>query len=220
MSVTTSTSDPQPSRLVHIVDDDEILRDVAQHQLTDAGYRVVQHGSGASFLSVLDDAEAGCVLLDMHMPEVGGLEVQQTLKSRGVDWPVVVLTAQGDVRVAVEAMKNGAFEFLQKPFDAEALTAVLEDAFAKFEAASEEAAQIQRAKQLIGALSGRELQVMQGLLAGLPNKLIAHELDLSVRTVEIYRGKVMEKLQARGLSTAVRLALAAGVEPLEEGGRR
>jgi two-component system response regulator FixJ len=219
-NVTIPASEPAAQRLVHIVDDDEILRDVAEHQLAEAGYRVVQHSSGASFLSVLDDAEAGCVLLDMHMPEIGGLEVQQTLKSRAVDWPVIVLTAQGDVRLAVEAMKNGAFEFLQKPFDAEGLTAVLQDAFDKFEAANAEAAETQRARQLIGTLSGRELQVMQGLLAGLPNKLIAHELDLSVRTVEIYRGKVMEKLQARGLSTAVRLALAAGVEPLEEGAAR
>lgn len=211
-----SAPDPATARLVHVVDDDEILRDVAEHQLVQAGYRVMQHVSGASFLSALDDAEAGCVLLDMYMPEIGGLEVQQTLKSRGVDWPVIVLTARGDVRLAVEAMKNGAFEFLQKPFDATSLAAVLNDAFVKFEADSEEAAQSQRARQMIGALSPRELQVLRGLLAGLPNKLIAYELDLSVRTVEIYRAHVMDKLQARGLSTAVRLALAAGVEPLEE----
>jgi two-component system response regulator FixJ len=209
-----------PSRTVHIVDDDELLRDFAGQLLGGAGYQVEQHESGEAFIEALHQAAPGAVLLDFHMPGLNGLQVQEALNERRIGWPVVMLTARGDVRLAVETMKNGAFEFLQKPFDAEGLLAVIHDAFEKLEAMGEEMARTARARALVDTLSARELQVMQGLLAGLPNKLIAYELDLSVRTVEIYRFKVMEKLQARGLPTAVRIALAAGVEPLEERGDR
>ncbi|RAK57286.1 response regulator transcription factor [Phenylobacterium deserti] len=217
MSVPHST-DPTsaPAKVVHLVDDDPLLREYAAITLTYAGYDVVQHESGVAFLRALDAAVPGCVLLDIHMPEIDGFGVLQALSERHVTWPVVVLTARKDVRSAVEAMKRGAFEFLQKPFAADGLLAVLTDAFEKLETLSEEAARAARARSLIDTLSARELQVLRGMLGGLPNKLIAYELDLSVRTVEIYRGKVMDKLNVRGLSSAVRLALAAGVEPLVE----
>jgi two-component system response regulator FixJ len=205
---------------VHIVDDDELLRAFAGQLLTQAGYGVEDHGSGVEFLAGLQEAEPGCILLDFHMPGLNGLEVQEALNERKIGWPVIVLTARGDVRLAVETMKKGAFEFLQKPFEAEALLAVMQDGFEKLEACGEEMARVARARALVDTLSPRELEVMRGLLAGLPNKLIAYELDLSVRTVEIYRFKVMEKLHARSLPTAVRLALAAGVEPLAERGDR
>jgi two-component system response regulator FixJ len=203
-------------RTVHVVDDDDILRELATATLVAAGYQTSAYDSGSAFLEEVDAATPGCVLLDIHMPGIDGLSVQQTLTERSLAWPVVVLTGRGDVGLAVQAMKNGAFEFLQKPYEPEALKSVLADAFEKFEAESEETARVHTAKTLIDTLSGRELQVLRGLLAGLPNKLIAYELDLSVRTVEIYRGKVMDKLGVRGLSTAIRMALAAGVEPLEE----
>jgi two-component system response regulator FixJ len=206
-------------RTVHVVDDDDILRELATALLDDAGYETIAYDSGSAFLVEIDAAAPGCVLLDIHMPGLDGLSVQQAMKDRGFGWPVIVLTGRGDVGLAVQAMKNGAFEFLQKPYEPEALKAVLADAFEKFEAESEEAARVSNARTLIDSLSGRELQVLRGLLAGLPNKLIAYELDLSVRTVEIYRGKVMDKLGVRGLSTAIRMALAAGVEPLEEKAR-
>lgn len=203
-------------RRVYLVDDDELLRDFASLSLVDAGYEVVPFESGQGFLDKLDPDAAGCVLLDIHMPGLSGLEVQGEMNARGLTWPVVVLTGQGAVRLAVEAMKNGAFEFLQKPYEVAPMLAVLDDAFAKLDAEHEEAARTAKARTLVSALSPRELQVLRGLLAGLPSKLIAHELGLSTRTVEIYRGNVMDKLGARSLSAAVRLALNAGLQPLGE----
>lgn len=208
-----------PSRTVHVVDDDELLRAFAAGTLEPAGYQVVQHPTGNAFLAALEEAPAGCVLLDIHMPGLSGLQVQEALNARDLDWPVVVLTGRSDVRVAVEAMKNGAFEFLEKPYEPPALLSVLDAAFQAFEADREARAEATRARALVAALSPREFQVLRGLLGGMPNKIIAHALNLSVRTVEIYRGNVMDKLQARGLSAVVRLALAAGVEPLDEPAR-
>jgi two-component system response regulator FixJ len=205
-----------PNRTVHVVDDDELLRALAAQTLAPAGYAVAQHPTGDAFLAALDGARPGCILLDIEMPGLSGLDVQAALNARKLSWPVVVLTGRGGVRIAVEAMKNGAFEFLEKPYEPPALLAVLEAAFQAFEAEQEARAQTERARALIDGLSPRELQVLQGLLAGMPSKIIAHVLGLSVRTVEIYRGHLMDKLEARSLSTAVRLALAAGVEPLAE----
>ncbi|HEY8615305.1 response regulator transcription factor [Phenylobacterium sp.] len=203
-------------RRVHVVDDDEILRDTVALTLEGAGYVVHPHTDGAAFLAALDPAEPACVLLDMHMPGLSGVEVQEAFKGRGFEWPVVVLTAANEVRLAVESMKQGAFEFLQKPIEPEALLAVLGDAFERLEAANEDAARRAEAVAKVGSLSTREREVLQGLLAGMASKVIAHELDLSVRTVEIYRGKMMDKLGVRSVSAAVRLALAAGVAPLAE----
>jgi two-component system response regulator FixJ len=202
-------------RTVHIVDDDEAVRDGAEILLDSAGYDVITHLSGSAFIETLHRQPPGCVLLDMHMPGLTGLQVQGELRARGVDWPVIVLTGRGDVPIAVKAMKNGAFEFIEKPYKNDALLETLGDAFAKLELRTHESARIAAARALIDTLSPRELEVMRALLAGLPNKLIAYELDLSVRTVEIYRANVMGKLKARGLSTAVRIAMAAGIEPLE-----
>jgi two-component system response regulator FixJ len=204
------------SRIVYVVDDDDAARSSVTLLLEIADYEVFPHSSGAAFLEALKDTAAGCILLDIHMPGLSGLEVQGKLAQRSLTWPVVVLTGQGDVGIAVQAMKNGAFEFLEKPYQMEALLAVLKEAFEKLESSSEESARIAQARALIATLTNREHQVIQGLLAGLPNKLIAYELDISIRTVEIYRGNVMDKLQARSLSVAVRIALAAGVEPLVE----
>jgi two-component system response regulator FixJ len=204
-------------RTVHIVDDDDAVRESAAILLDSAGYDVITHTSGVAFLEALDGQPLGCVLLDIHMPGLTGLQVQGQLRSRGLDWPVIVLTGQGDVGIAVQAMKNGAFEFLEKPYKNETLLDTLADAFDGLEERHQASTRVLEARALIETLTPRELQVMRGLLAGLPNKLIAYELDLSVRTVEIYRANVMGKLKARGLSTAVRIALAAGVQPLEEG---
>ncbi len=204
------------SRLVHIVDDDEAVRESAATLLDSAGYEAETHVSGVDFLETLESAKPGCILLDIHMPGITGLEVQAELKARNVNWPVIVLTGQGDVGIAVQAMKNGAFEFIEKPYRNDALMETLDDAFEKLEAHTQESSRVAAARILIDTLTPRELQVMQALLGGLPNKLIAYELDLSVRTVEIYRANVMAKLKARGLSTAVRIALAAGVQPLHE----
>jgi two-component system response regulator FixJ len=204
-------------RTVHIVDDDDDVRESAALLLGAAGYSVVPHSSGVEFLETLDAAVPACVLLDIHMPQMDGIEVQRRLAERGLAFPVVVLTGQGDVSIAVQAMKNGAFEFLEKPYLNDVLLDAVRDGFRKLEATTEDRAMNTEARAMVGKLTNRELQVMRGLMAGLPNKLIAYELDISVRTVEIYRANVMDKLDARGLSTAVRLALAAGVEPLVPG---
>jgi two-component system response regulator FixJ len=204
-------------RTLHIVDDDDDVRESAALLLDASGYSVLTHPSGVEFLETFDAAIPCCILLDIHMPAMDGLEVQRQLAERGVSYPVIVLTGQGDISIAVQAMKNGAFEFLEKPYLNEVLQAAVRDAFARLEATHEDRAMTVESKLLIARLTARETQVMQGLLAGLPNKLIAYGLGISVRTVEIYRANVMEKLDARSLSTAVRIALAAGVEPLIPG---
>jgi two-component system response regulator FixJ len=204
------------TKIVYVVDDDDSVRDSVAVLLETAGFEVHGFPSGSAFLKVIDAAQPGCVLLDMQMPGMSGLEVQEVLTQRGFTFPVVVLTGQGDIGVAVRAMKGGAFEFLEKPHDGDALLACIEDAFCHLEATSEETARTQSARTLVSSLTQREAEVLQGLLAGLPNKLIAHQLGISIRTVEIYRANVMDKLQARSLSAAIRIALAAGVRPLAE----
>lgn len=201
-------------RTMYIVDDDDAVRESAALLLESAGYDVSTYRSGVDFLEKLNADIPACILLDIHMPRMSGIEVQRQLFERGVTFPVIVLTGAGDVSIAVQAMKNGAFEFLEKPYLNEVLLEAARDAFAKLETTTEGRAVTVQAKASVGKLTGRETQVMQALLAGLPNKLIAYELDISVRTVEIYRANVMEKLDARSLSTAVRIALAAGLDPL------
>jgi two-component system response regulator FixJ len=202
-------------RILHLVDDDPLVREVAAQILEDAGYGVTHHDDGDAFVAALPGLEPGCVLLDILMPGLDGFGVLKALADSQVSWPVVVLTARNDVRTAVDAMKRGAFEFLQKPLVPEELLGTAEDAFVRLAELAQDGAQAAEARALVDRLSKREFEVLRGLLAGLANKLIAYELDLSVRTVEIYRAKVMEKLGVRGLSSAVRLALAAGVTPLE-----
>nr|MEA2797883.1 two-component system, LuxR family, response regulator FixJ [Phenylobacterium sp.] len=207
-------------RTVHVVDDDDDVRESAALLLESSGYNAFTYPSGVDFLEKLDPAIPACVLLDIHMPQMDGIEVQRRLLERGVNFPVIVLTGQGDVSIAVQAMKNGAFEFLEKPYLNDVLLEATRDAFTKLEATTEDRAMTAQAREHVAKLTNREMQVMRALLTGLPNKLIAYELGISVRTVEIYRANVMEKLDARSLSAAVRIALAAGVEPLVPGRQR
>ncbi|HLZ75455.1 response regulator transcription factor [Phenylobacterium sp.] len=201
-------------RTLHIVDDDEDVRESAALLLESAGYRVTTFASGVEFLAKADASVPACVLLDIHMPQMDGLEVQRHMAERQIAFPVIVFTGQGDISIAVQAMKHGAFEFLEKPYLNEQLLEAVREAFVKLEATTEDRAVTAQSKALVAKLTGRESEVLRGLLAGLPNKLIAYELDISVRTVEIYRANVMDKLDARSLSAAVRIALTAGVEPL------
>ena len=211
-------SNPSASEalLVHLVDDDPLVRAYTAEILAGRNFRAQEHVSGSAFLDGIATFEPGCVLLDIEMPGLNGIQVLDALIARELVWPVVVLTARNDIRTAVEAMKRGAIEFLNKPFTPDELFAVLEAASEQLARASEEAARIQHARERVAALSARETEVLRGMLAGLANKVIAFELKLSVRTVEIYRGNVMDKLQVRSLSAALRLALAAGLEPLVE----
>lgn len=202
---------------VHVVDDDESVRESAAALLEASGYPVEVHSSGNAFLEKVDEIEPGCVLLDIHMPGRSGLEVQRELATSEAGLPVIIMTGQGDIGMAVRAMKAGAYDFIEKPFPNELLVDSVNGALAGLESSRGEQEKVRSAREKIGRLSPRELQVVQGLLAGLPNKLIAYELGLSVRTVEVYRASIMDKLDARGLSTVVRIALLAGVEPLVEG---
>ena len=202
---------------MHIVDDDEDVRESGALLLEAAGYRVSTFSSGVEFLQRVDPSVPACVLLDIHMPQMDGLEVQRQLVEREIAFPVIVLTGQGDISIAVQAMKRGAFEFLEKPYLNDVLLEAVSDAFVKLESTAEDRAVTAQSKAGVAKLTARETEVLRGLLAGLPNKLIAYELDISVRTVEIYRANVMDKLDAKSLSAAVRIALAAGVEPLVSG---
>ncbi len=196
-------------RLIHIVDDEESVRRSIGFMLKTSGYQVQQWPSGVAFLKEVRNVEEGCILLDIRMPEMDGLEVQQELNQRGVTLPVIVLTGHGDVTIAVKAMRGGAVDFLEKPFEAETLLASIDSAFARLNNAHSGVARASDAKVMLAALSAREREVLDGLVQGLPNKTIAYDLGISPRTVEVHRANVMSKLNARSLSDALRIAFAA-----------
>ena len=198
-------------RIVHLVDDDEAIRRSAGFMLKTSGFQVKSYASGVAFLKEAKEAAPGCILLDVRMPEVDGLEVQQSLRERGIGYPVVVMTGHGDVGLAVQAMKAGAVDFIEKPFEKAVLLSALEEAFARLERAGRGRARGEEAKVRLQALTPRERDVLQGLVRGHPNKTIAYDLDISPRTVEIHRANLMTKLGVASLSEALRLAFAAGM---------
>lgn len=198
------------SRLVHLVDDEDAVRRSAGFLLRTSGFDVRTYVSGVAFLKEVKGAEPGCVLLDVRMPEMDGLEVQKQLAERGVGWPVIILTGHGDVPIAVRAMKAGAVDFLEKPFDKATLLRALAAGFAIFHQHDAAAATAQDATVRIAALTAREQDVLRGLANGLPNKTIAYDLGISPRTVEVHRANLMTKLEVHSLSEALRLAFAAG----------
>lgn len=198
-------------KLVHIVDDEDAIRRSASFMLKTSGYSVQTWESGVAFLKEVRHASEGCVLLDVRMPEMDGLEVQQALLDRGVTMPVIVLTGHADVSIAVRAMKGGAVDFLEKPFEKAALIAAIEAAFDRIAATDSAAARAAEANVVLGVLTPREREVLDGLAQGLPNKTIAYDLGISPRTVEVHRANLMAKLDVRSLSDALRIAFAAGM---------
>jgi two-component system response regulator FixJ len=198
-------------KLVHIVDDEEAIRRSASFMLKTSGYAVETWANGVAFLKEIRHVSEGCILLDVRMPEMDGLEVQQALLERGVTMPVIILTGHADVSIAVRAMKAGAVDFLEKPFEKAVLIASIEAAFARMEAAEGAAARSAEAEVVLGILTPREREVLEGLAQGLPNKTIAYDLGISPRTVEVHRANLMAKLEVRSLSDALRLAFAAGL---------
>ena len=195
---------------VFLVDDDDAIRRSASFMLKTSGYKVETYVSGVAFLKEARHVEAGCVLLDIRMPEMDGLQVQRELGARGIALPVIVMTGHGDVQVAVEAMKAGAVDFIEKPFEKSALFAALEDGFGRIAQSGLRAELAERAAVRLKALTPREQDVLRGLVAGLPNKTIGYDLGISPRTVEIHRAHLMEKLGVRSLADALRIAFAAG----------
>jgi two-component system response regulator FixJ len=200
-------------RRVYIVDDDEAVRDSLTVLLESKAYAVRSFGSAGEFLAAAASLPAGCLVVDIRMPEMDGLELQQRLAERGLDFPMVVITGHGEVPLAVRAMKAGAVDFIEKPFASEAILNSLDLAAARLAAPRAQDPAAVAAANKLALLSPREREVLEGLLAGQPNKTIAYDLSISPRTVEIHRARVMDKMGARSLSELVRLALAAGVQP-------
>jgi two-component system, LuxR family, response regulator FixJ len=199
-----------------IVDDDADVRDSLRALLESSGFAVRDYDSAAAVLSDADIGKALCLIADIRMPGMDGLQLQEELNRRKVTVPVIVVTGHGDVPLAVRAMKAGAIDFLEKPFDEELLLAAVRRAKAAAEQSRSENQAGEEAVRLIGNLTPRERDVLTHLVAGRPNKLIAYELSISPRTVEIHRAHVMDKMNARSLSDLIRTALAAGFG-LDEG---
>ena len=199
------------SKRVYLVDDDEAIRRSASFMLRSSGYSVKTFSTGVEFLDAVEELDAGCILLDVRMPEIGGLEVQDTLSERGISHPVVVMTGHGDVTVAVQAMKAGAVDFIEKPFDKTVLIEAIEDGFARLAQASSDLSRREQAQARLRVLTPREQDVLQGLALGHPNKTIAYDLGISPRTVEVHRANLMQKLEVASLSEALRIAFAAGL---------
>jgi len=196
-------------RLVHIVDDDPAIRRSVGFMLKTSGHLVEAYESGADLLKKSSDLDQGCILLDIRMPGMDGLEVQQALQEKGVGLPVIIMTGHGDVTLAVKAMKAGAVDFIEKPFEKEVLLASLDQGFGRLSRKEATEDRQRDAEIRLQALTARERDVLNGLAQGLPNKTIAYDLGISPRTVEIHRANLMTKLGVRSLSEALRVAFAA-----------
>jgi two-component system response regulator FixJ len=199
-----------PEPIVHLIDDDEPVRLSLSFVLEMNELPSRTYASALEFLEIADRLENGCVVTDVRMPEMSGLDLVKRMKERGINLPVVVITGHGDVPLAVEAMRAGVIDFLEKPFDDEALLKSIRIALDTQTKAGVNDAERQRFEQMLLTLSAREREVLRGVIAGKMNKVIAYELGISPRTVEVYRSNVMSKTQAHGLSELVRIALIAG----------
>ncbi|HEX2558610.1 response regulator FixJ [Phenylobacterium sp.] len=195
--------------VVHVIDDDPAMRESLTFLLDSAGLTAATYESAVEFLAAGDPAP-GCIVSDVRMPQMSGLELVRRLKERSVPHPVIMITGHGDVPLAVEAMKAGVVDFLEKPFDDEALLAAIRAAISSRGRQAEEEDERRRFHALLEQLSPRETDVLRGIVAGKPNKVIAFDLGISPRTVEVYRANVMTKTGAGSLSELVRMALLAG----------
>lgn len=201
---------------VYVVDDDDSVRRSVGFMLKTSGLAVRSFADGAEFLKEARQLDPGAVLLDIRMPGMDGLEVQAEMAARGILFPVIVMTGHGDVEVAVKAMKGGAVDFVEKPFDKAVIVASLEEAFARLSKAGKETARARQARDQLNVLTPRELDVLQGLTVGYPNKTIGYDLGISARTVEIHRANLMKKLEVNNISDLLRIAFAAGIGESQE----
>jgi two-component system response regulator FixJ len=195
------------SNLVHVIDDDDAVRDSLSFLLRTADIAVATYPSATQFLEKLTRDIEGCVITDVRMPDMSGLDLLRRLRASSCNIPVIVMTGHGDIQLAVEAMKAGALDFLEKPFDDERVLGAVRAAMELRRSESERAGMRSQIEARLESLSQRERQVLDGLVAGLPNKTIAHDLGISPRTVEVYRANVMTKMQAGSLSELVRMVL-------------
>jgi RNA polymerase sigma factor (sigma-70 family) len=200
---------PQP--IVFLVDDDEAVRDSLSMSLEMAGLRVEGFASAPAFLDAYDPARPGCLVLDVRMPDMSGLELQEILAARRINIPIIFITGHGDVPMSVKAVKAGAVDFLEKPFKKEVLLERIHEALAQDMQARQDEAQRRQLKDLLAHLTPREQEVMALVVGGRSNKEIARQLDISPRTVETHRARIMEKMGAESLPDLVTLAVACGV---------
>lgn len=196
--------------VVHVIDDDEAMRESLAFLLDTAGFTAKTYESAVEFLEQIEALPEGCIVTDVRMPELSGLDLVRRLNALGLKHPVIVITGHGDVPLAVEAMKAGVVDFLEKPFNDEALLAAIRTALSGQERWQQQDSDRLRFEATLAGLSPRERDVLTGVVAGKPNKIIAYELGISPRTVEVYRANVMTKTGAGSLSELVRMALLAG----------
>ncbi|HEX2790202.1 MAG TPA: response regulator [Steroidobacteraceae bacterium] len=199
------TATPQPT--VFVVDDDDAVRDSLKLLLKSIGLAVMAYPSAPEFLAAYRTEQAGCLILDIRMPGMSGLELQQQLNVRGAVIPVVFISGHGDIPMAVEAMQHGAFDFLQKPFRDQDLIDRVQKAMERDAASRDQLRQLGRIQERLDSLTARERQVLGLMVLGKQNKVMAGELGVSQRTVEIHRARVMEKTEARSLAQLVRMTL-------------
>jgi two-component system, LuxR family, response regulator FixJ len=197
--------------VIHVVDDDSAMRDSLAFLLDVNGFQPRTYESANVFLSNAAIDVPACVVSDIRMPGMNGIELVRELKQRGAAWPVILITGHGDVALAVEAMKAGAVDFIEKPFDDQTLLGAIRAALGAQLTKQGDNAARKEAEARLADLSPRERDVLQGLVAGKINKVIAHELNISPRTVEVYRANLMAKTGARSMSELMRIALAAGL---------
>jgi two-component system, LuxR family, response regulator FixJ len=202
---------PSENAVVHVIDDDEAIRQSLEFLLHAAKIAVKTYPTATAFLEALPDVGPGCIVTDVRMPGMNGIELLRRLQELKVSVPVIVVTGHGDVPLAVEAMRIGAADFLEKPFDDEVLLASVRSALREQSAEIERRSARATVESRVAALSNRERDVLNGLIAGRANKQIAFDLGISPRTVEIYRANLMSKMQAGSLSELVRMALMIGI---------
>jgi two-component system, LuxR family, response regulator FixJ len=200
------------SEVVHVIDDDADVRQSLAFLLSTAGIAVQVHESAVAFLQALPTIEGGCIVTDVRMPGMDGIALQRRLKADKTGIPVIVMTGHGDIALAVEAMKAGAVDFIEKPFDDDVLIGAIKTALSRGREDGQRRSAQSAVRERLKLLSERERQVLDGLIAGKPNKIIAYDLGISPRTVEIYRANVMTKMQADSLSALVRMALQEGAD--------
>lgn len=197
--------------VVHIIDDEEAVRNSLAFLLTSSGFAVRTHESASAFLALAPAIKNGCLITDLRMPYIDGVELLRRLRLAGAMLPAIVITGHGDVQMAVEAMKNGALDFIEKPFSDDVLIDSIGRAVSQAAAHVGDLARLEATRERLGTLSDREAQVLKGVVAGQPNKTIAFELGISPRTVEVYRAGLMGKMQAKSLPELVRMVVGLNI---------
>lgn len=200
---------------VYIVDDDDAVRGSLTMLLRSEDFSVIPFGNPSEFISQVSDLEDGCVVLDLCMPEISGMEVMEELQKRNIKMPVICITGHGDIPTAVKALKVGAYEFLEKPFDSTRLIQIIKECISDRMDKQYIEAFESNAKEVVASLTPREHEVLKGMVDGLRNKQIAYYMDISIRTVELHRVHVMEKLAAKSLSDVLKIAIAAGFDYMD-----